>query len=195
MLNDEILRTLHALLDAARASADPEPTAMTLASAGVDGRVSARVVLLKGVDARGVRFFSHYDSDKGAQIAAHPQVALCLHWKHLARPTQVRIEGRAEPLPAEESDAYFASRERARQLGAWASMQSRTLPDRDTFMQRIAEREREFADREVPRPPQWGGYLVAPDLVEFWYGAEHRYNERVRWDLRDGEWRKRLLYP
>jgi pyridoxamine 5'-phosphate oxidase len=194
-LNEAILENLRRLRDAARASGDPEPNAMTVATAGADGGVHARMVLLKTLDERGLAFFTHYHSDKGAQLDANPRVALCLHWKQLDPQTQVRIEGRAEKLPAAESDAYFATRERLSQIGAWASLQSRTLPERAVLEQRIDKFEREFAGREVPRPAEWGGYLVVPDLVEFWYASEHRWNERERWDLRDGAWHKRLLYP
>lgn len=168
---------------------------MAVATADPDGRVHLRMVLLKTVDERGLTFFTHYHSDKGAQLAANPRIALCLHWKQLARQTQVRIEGVAGKLDPAESDAYFATRERLSQLGAWASRQSRTLPDRAELEQRIAHYDREFADREVPRPDEWGGYRVVPDLVEFWYAGEHRWNERERWELQDGAWHKRLLYP
>jgi pyridoxamine 5'-phosphate oxidase len=105
------------------------------------------------------------------------------------------VEGVAERLDARESDAYFATRARLAQLGAWASEQSRTLPDRELLEGRVSEREREFEGREVPRPRHWGGYRVIPDMVEFWYAHEHRLNERVRWDLIGGEWKRRLLYP
>lgn len=195
MLNQEILGRFQRLFDAAKRSSDPEPTAMCVATVGADGRVSSRMVLLKSVDERGLCFFTHYDSDKGTQLEAHPQVALNLHWQQLDPPAQVRIEGCAEKMSAEESDAYFASRARLSQLGAWASRQSQTLPDRATLEECVASRTREFEGREVPRPPQWGGYRVVPDLVEFWYGHEHRLNERVRWELRDGQWSSRLLYP
>jgi pyridoxamine 5'-phosphate oxidase len=195
MLNQEILGTLRRLFEAAQRSSDLEPAAMCVSTAGADGRVSARMVLLKQIDERGLCFFTHYESEKGAQISEHPQVALTLHWKHLQTPAQVRVEGRAERMSAEESDTYFASRARLSQIGAWASRQSQTLPDRATLAERVARREREFEGREVPRPPYWGGYRVLPDMVEFWYAHEHRLNERIRWDLIDGEWQKRLLYP
>ena len=172
-----------------------DSNAMTLATADARGRPSARMVLLKRIDERGLCFFTHYDSDKGAQIDAHPQAALTLHWKHLQPPAQVRVEGRVEKMGAEESDAYFAQRPRLSQIGAWASRQSQTLPDRATLSERVQRREREFEGRAVPRPPRWGGYRVVPDMVEFWYGHAARLNERVRWELRDGEWSWRLLYP
>jgi pyridoxamine 5'-phosphate oxidase len=195
MLSPTILETLRRLYADAHSSGDPDPNAMSVATADKDGRVHARMVLLKSFDERGLTFFTRYDSDKGAQLAANPRVALCLHWKRLQPSAQVRIEGRAEKLSAAESDAYFVTRARLRQLGAWASLQSRTLPDRATLERRVEDCERRFAGRDVPRPPEWGGYRVVPDMVEFWYAHEHRLNERERWELVDGEWRKRLLYP
>ncbi|WIG56381.1 MAG: Pyridoxamine 5'-phosphate oxidase [Rhodanobacteraceae bacterium] len=195
MLSPSILETLKRLHAAALASDDPEPNAMNVVTADPDGRVHSRMVLLKTLDERGPTFFTDYDGDKGRQLAANPRVALCLHWKHVEPAAQVRIEGRAEKLPPEESDAYFATRPRLSQLGAWASLQSQTLPDRATLEQRVAEVDRQFAERPVPRPAKWGGYLVVPDMVEFWYAHEHRLNERHRWELVDGMWRERLLYP
>lgn len=195
MLNPEILHAFRQLLDEAKASGDPEPAAMNLATVDAAGRVASRIVLLKGADERGFRFHTNYDSDKGAQLAAHPQVALCFHWKPLRHGVQVRVEGAARKLPAEESDAYFASRPRGSQIGAWASLQSQTLPDRHSFDERVARCEHEFEGREVPRPPHWGGFLVEPDMVEFWYGAEFRLHERVRWSRHGQTWTNRLLYP
>lgn len=195
MLNPTILETLQRLHAAARASGDPEPDAMNVASADPDGRVHSRMVLLKTLDERGLTFFTHYASDKGAQLEANPRIAMCLYWKQLDPAAQVRIEGRAEKLPTAESDAYFATRERLSQLGAWASLQSQTLPARGALDARIAEFDRKFADRDVPRPAEWGGYLVVPEMVEFWYAGEHRWNERHRWEFAEGAWRKRMLYP
>lgn len=195
MLNLEILATLRNLIDEARRNGDPEPGAVNVATVDADGRVSARMVLLKHVDERGFTFFTDYRSEKAQAIAAHAQVALTLHWKHLQPAAQVRIEGRAEKLSAEESDVYFATRARLSQLGAWASEQSSTLLDRKLLEARVEQREEEFAGREIPRPPHWGGYRVVPEMVEFWHAHVHRLNERVRWELVEGEWRKRLLYP
>jgi pyridoxamine 5'-phosphate oxidase len=195
MLKPEILDTFLQLLDEAGAGGDPEPMAMSLATVDAAGRVSSRIVLLKGVDERGFRFYTNYESDKGAQLDAHAQVALSFHWKHLREAVQVRVEGVARKVLPEESDAYFASRPRASQLGAWASLQSQTLPDRETFYQRFARYEHEFEGRDVPRPPHWGGYVVEPDMVEFWYGAEFRLHERERWSRHGQTWTHRLLYP
>lgn len=193
MLSPEILDTFAHLLDEAKASGDREPTAMNLCTSDGSGRVCSRIVLLKGVDERGFRFHTNYDSDKGAQLQAHPQVALCFHWKQLRNGVQVRVEGTARKLPTEESDAYFASRPRGSQIGAWASLQSQTLPDRETFDQRVLRFEEQFDGVEVTRPPHWGGFLVEPDMLEFWYGAEYRLHERVRWNRHGQTWTHRLL--
>jgi pyridoxamine 5'-phosphate oxidase len=195
MLNSEILDTFTRLLDEAKASGEREPTAMNLATVDGSGRVASRIVLLKGVDERGFRFHTNYQSDKGSQLETHPQLALCFHWKQLREGVQVRVEGAARKLQDEESDAYFASRSRGSQIGAWASLQSQTLPDRDTFEQRVARYEHEFEGRDVTRPAHWGGYLVEPDMLEFWYGAEFRLHERVRWSRHGQTWTSRLLYP
>lgn len=167
---------------------------MTLATLRDDG-LSARIVLLKGVDERGFRFYTNYDSDKGVQLAAHPRAALVLHWKMVRNGVQVRVEGAVSPLPAAESDAYFASRPRDSQIGAWASRQSQPLRDREEFESRIDEFERRFAEGEVPRPPHWGGFVVAPQRIEFWYGADFRLHERVLYRLDAHGWTRRMLFP
>lgn len=194
-LYQEALATFAALLEKARAGGDVEPTAMTLATADASGRVSARIVLLKGLDERGFRFHTNYESRKGAELAVHPQAALCFHWKRLDDQAQVRVEGEVAKLPAAESDAYFASRPRGSQIGAWASSQSQALPDRATFEARVAEVEQRFEGGPVPRPPHWGGYLLTPDRIEFWQGAKYRLHERVCYVLRDGIWSKGMLFP
>jgi pyridoxamine 5'-phosphate oxidase len=195
MLKPEILDTFLRLLGEAKASGDREPTAMNVATVDGSGRVSSRIVLLKGADERGFRFYTNYQSDKGGQVEAHSQVALCFHWKQLRDGVQVRVEGIARKLQDEESDAYFASRPRQSQIGAWASLQSQTLPDREAFEQRVARYEQQFDGREVTRPQHWGGYVVEADMLEFWYGAEFRLHERVRWDRHGQTWTSRLLYP
>lgn len=194
-LTTELLATFTRLHAAACASDDPEPNAMNVATADPDGRVHSRIVLLKTFDARGLTFVTQYRSDKGAQLATNPRVALCLHWKQLKPAVQVRVEGVAERWPAAESDAYFAGRERLSQIGAWASLQSQTLEDRATFDARVHEFEQKFSGQSVPRPPEWGGYRVRPDLVEFWHAGAHRWNQRERWEVVDGAWCERLLYP
>ncbi|MEO5623705.1 MAG: pyridoxamine 5'-phosphate oxidase [Dokdonella sp.] len=194
-LYQQALATLSALLDEARAAGDPEPTAMTLATAG-EGRVSARIVLLKGIDPRGLHFFSNYTSDKGRQLERNAQSALCFHWKTLRDGVQVRVEGVATRLPAAESDTYFATRSRGSQIGAWASLQSQPLSNRDEFDTRIAQIETRFAGVPVPRPPHWGGYVLAPDRIEFWYGAAFRLHERMRYFVdAAGVWSRGMLFP
>ncbi|MGH8041201.1 MAG: pyridoxamine 5'-phosphate oxidase [Rudaea sp.] len=183
------------LIELARAVGDPEPTSMTLATVDARGRVSARIVLLKDLDERGFAFYTNYDSAKAAQLAQHAQAALCLHWKTLRAGVQVRAEGTVAITSTAESDAYFATRARTSQIGAWASLQSQTLPDRAQLDARIAQYEREFAGKPVPRPPHWGGYRLVPDMIEFWYGQRARLHDRIRYDLADGVWSKRMLYP
>lgn len=197
MLDPRILETFESLYEQVLASDEPIPTAMNLATVDAAGRPHSRIVLLKGVDGNGFRFYTNYESAKGIEIEANTSVALCIHWRTLGEEggTQVRIEGLAEQLPAEVSDAYFATRPRGSQLGAWASLQSQTLSSREDFETRYARYEQEFADRPVPRPPHWGGYRVIPDRVEFWYGASFRLHERVCWENTEGQWNSRLLYP
>jgi pyridoxamine 5'-phosphate oxidase len=194
-LYQEALATFDGLLDAARASGDREPTAMTLATVDGAGRVSARVVLLKGAGPDGFRFYTNYESLKGAQLAAHPRVALCFHWKLLGEQVQVRIEGSVSRTSDDDSDAYFATRARGSQIGAWASLQSQALPDRGTFEERVAGFEKRFEGVAVPRPPHWGGYVVRPDRIEFWYGARFRLHERVTYVRENDAWHKGMLYP
>lgn len=195
MLTPSILDTFQGLLDGARASGDPEPTAMTLATHDASGRISARTVLLKAIDAHGLVFYTNTLSLKGRQLAANPRAALCFHWKTLRDGVQVRFEGRVARVSDAASDAYFATRPRASQLGAWASLQSETLESREAFDARLAACEQRFAGRDVARPPHWGGYRVVPDCVEFWYGAAFRLHERHLHEWRDGRWHERMLYP
>ena len=191
----DAIETLRSLVEEARAAADPEPTAMNLATVGADGRVSSRIVLLKQLDADGLQFFTNHESDKARQLAAHAQAAVAFHWKTLRDQVQVRVEGLVERLDAATSDIYFASRPRMSQIGAWASLQSQELPERSVFDKRVAEFEQRFADAVVPRPPHWGGYRLKPDLFEFWYGANFRLHDRQRFELHEGSWSKQLLYP
>ncbi len=191
----EAIATLRGLLAEAHAAADAEPTAMNLATVAADGRVSSRIVLLKQLDDDGLQFFTNYESAKAGQLAAHAQAAVSFHWKTLREQVQVRVEGSVEKLDAAVSDAYFATRPRLSQIGAWASLQSQELPGREVFDARVAEFEQRFAGGEVPRPPHWGGYRLRPDLFEFWYGASFRLHDRHRYEAHAGVWSRRLLYP
>lgn len=180
--------------DAARAGM-PQPNAMTLATADADGRPSARVVLLKGVDDRGFQFFTNYDSRKAGELIANPHAALVFLWIPMER--QVRIVGDVVRLDAEESDAYFASRPRGSQVGAWASRQSQPLPRRGELEERWQELEDRYGHDPVPRPDHWGGFLVVPREIEFWQGRENRLHDRVVFTpAADGAgWQRNRLQP
>ncbi|HUG46601.1 MAG TPA: pyridoxamine 5'-phosphate oxidase [Sphingomicrobium sp.] len=179
--------------DEARASEPNDPEAMALATATADGRPSVRMVLLKAFGPEGFIFYTHDRSRKGCEIAANPNVALLFHWKSLRR--QVRIEGSASRVDPEIADAYFASRPRDAQIGAWASDQSQPLPDRETFMRRFEEMKRKFAGAAVPRPSDWSGFCVIPEAMEFWTAAEHRLHERRLFTRTASGWAEGLLYP
>jgi len=192
-LPDQVVAEFRACLEAARAAQTLEPTAMTLATTDSDGRLSARVVLLKGLDPRGFVFYTNLESDKGRQLQAVPRAALTFFWAPVAR--QVRVEGLAEPVSTAEADAYFASRPRGSQIGAWASRQSRPLSGREVLEAEVERVESQYRDRPVPRPPHWSGFRVRPDMVEFWYGREYRLHDRFRWALEGDHWRCQRLFP
>jgi len=195
VLLGEAIEHVRELLGQAQAAGEPEPTAMTLATSDLQGRVTARIVLLKGIDERGFVFYTNYESAKANQLQQHKQAALCILWKTQRDPVQVRIEGVIEKITAAESDAYFATRPRESQIGAWASLQSQTLPEREQLEKRVAEFERKYQGQAVPRPPHWGGYRVVPDMLEFWYGQRARLHERLRYEVAGNVWSKRFLYP
>ena len=177
----------------ARASELNDAEAMALATADATGQPALRMVLLKGHGTEGFIFYTNEESAKGEQLAENPRAALLFHWKSLRR--QVRIQGAVERVSSAEADAYFASRARDSQLGAWASEQSRPLDSRQTFEDRFDEAKRRFEGQDVPRPPYWGGYRVIPDRIEFWTDRAHRLHERRQF-VRDGAaWREGLLYP
>lgn len=171
-----------------------EPTAMTLATADDGGRPQARTVLLKQVDERGFVFYTNRNSRKGRALAVNGRAALLFFWQPLMR--QVEIEGTVEGVTDEEADAYWATRPRESQLGAWASRQSEILPSREEFEARLQALREEFVDREVPRPPYWSGFRVIPDRIEFWHGREFRQHERdCYWLTADGTWQWSMLNP
>lgn len=170
-----------------------DASAMALATADEHGMPSVRIVLLRGVDQRGFVFYTNLKSAKGAQLGINPRAALCFHWKSLNR--QVRVEGSVEQVSSREADAYFASRPRGSQIGAWASRQSRQLSGRDELERRVREYETEFEGRSVPRPPYWSGYRVFARRIEFWEQGEFRLHTRRAWTRDATGWSVELLYP
>ena len=172
-----------------------EPNAMTLATATPDGKPTARVVLLKGVSERGFVFYTNYESQKGQQLIANPYAALVFLWNKLER--QIRIEGKVEKLTASESAEYFHSRPKASQLGAWASDQSKVIPNREVLEKKLVELQKEYSgDATVPLPEHWGGFRVVPDRLEFWQGRPSRLHDRLVYDLQtNGSWQIKRLSP
>ncbi|HTR49551.1 MAG TPA: pyridoxamine 5'-phosphate oxidase [Kofleriaceae bacterium] len=185
----EVRAWLEAAIDAGVAT----PNAMTLATVDAHGKPAARIVLLKELDTRGFVFFTNYDSRKGRDLAAHPAAALVLFWEPMHR--QVRVEGTVERVTAAESDEYFASRARGSQLGAIASPQSQVIAGRDVLEQKIALVSQQYGEQPLPRPANWGGYRVVPELIELWQGQPSRLHDRVRYRLVNGAWVKDRLAP
>lgn len=183
----------HIWYSEARTTEINDSNAMALATADAQGHPSVRMVLLKGYDERGFVFYTNRESRKAGDLAANPHVALLFHWKSLRR--QIRIEGPIAFASDAESDAYFASRSRDSQLGAWASDQSRPLDARATFEARFAEVQARFEGQPVPRPPHWGGYRVTPERIEFWLDREHRLHERRVFTRAGDGWAEGMLYP
>ncbi len=181
-----------AWLQQAIAAELPEPNAMTLATVGADGRPSTRIVLIKGVDARGLTWYTNFNSRKGQELAANPMAALQFHWVELER--VVRIEGRVERVSDAEADAYFASRPLDSRIGAWASPQSQVISNRGLLVAQAARYAAQFA-LSPPRPPHWGGFRLVPDCWEFWQGRKSRLHDRLRYRLRDGQWLRERLAP
>jgi len=188
------LKQFDAWFDEAVKADLPDPSAMALATVGADGRPALRMVLLKGFGPRGFVFYTNYESRKGRELTRTPQVAACFWWDGLDR--QVRIEGTVERLASEESDAYFQTRRRDSQLAAWASQQSTVLENRVVLERQLKEFAVEYEDKPVPRPPNWGGYRIHPNTIEFWQGCQHRLHDRLRYARQDdGSWLLERLSP
>jgi pyridoxamine 5'-phosphate oxidase len=181
-------------LEQAIAAELPEPNAMTLATLSEEGKPIARMVLLKGLDEKGFVFYTNYDSAKGKQLTETDSAALVFWWAGLER--QVRVEGTVEKVSSTESDAYFQSRPKASQLGAWASPQSQVIESREVLEKRLAQLEEQYATEKVPRPPHWGGFRVIPTAIEFWQGRPSRLHDRIRYELDEkGDWFYQRLAP
>ncbi|MGZ3330949.1 MAG: pyridoxamine 5'-phosphate oxidase [Gemmatimonadaceae bacterium] len=189
----ERFRNVYALAEKLDRSIIPEPNAMSLGTIGNRDQPYVRIVLLKAFDERGFVFYTSYDGKKGRQLIAHPRASLCFYWAPLS--IQVRIEGRVTKVSDEEADAYFASRDRGSQIGAWASQQSEPLETPTALDERVAKYEKEFEGKTVPRPEYWSGFRVWPERIEFWKGKPNRLHERHLY-TRDGEgWLIETLYP
>jgi pyridoxamine 5'-phosphate oxidase len=186
-----ITEFLNAIERAAARQVDTAPVA--LATADAEGRPSVRMVLLRGADERGFVFHTNYNSRKAGELAANPHAALCFHWPTLEE--QIRVEGRIERLPSSESDAYFATRPRGSQLGAWASEQSMVLPSRESLEEQYRAIERRFEGSPIPRPPFWGGFRLVPARIEFWFGRPDRLHDRLSYTREADGWRIERLYP
>ncbi|NBX03902.1 MAG: pyridoxamine 5'-phosphate oxidase [Alphaproteobacteria bacterium] len=194
MLSDEIVERFETWLAEAKADKSlAEPTAMCLSTADRNGHPSSRIVLLKGFDARGFVFYSNGESRKATELMENTHAALCFYWMSKGR--QVRVEGLVVPVSKEECDIYFASRHRESQIGAWASQQSRTMPDRQVLEDAIAHYEEKFAGLSVPRPPHWIGWRVVPDRVEFWQEGDFRLHDRDLYVCDGDGWTVVKLYP
>ena len=190
-LLSEAIQTVHELLAQVKAASDP--TAATLATAGDNGQPTARIVLIRRIDERGFAFFTNTQSTKGRQLDENPHAAICFFWDEIH--SQVRAEGTVSRVSDEEADNYWAGRPRDSQIGAWASDQSRSLDEMASLESRIAKFEAKYAVDDVPRPPHWTGYNIAPHRIEFWSRGDARLHRRVSYELNDGEWTKRMLYP
>jgi pyridoxamine 5'-phosphate oxidase len=193
MSNDDPIRLLALWLEEARAAGVAQADAMCLATASAEGAPSARMVLVRGLDEGELRFYTNRLSRKGRELEVNPRVALVFHWDPLGR--QGRVEGVAAPIADVESDAYFASRPRASQLGAWASEQSAPIPSRDYLMERYGELAQRYDGLQVPRPPHWVGYRVEPQAVELWEHGAHRLHDRHRYTRTDEGWVVERLAP
>ena len=192
-LNQEIIDRFNHTLHAARVAGEPEPTAMVLATSDEHGLVTSRAVLLKALDREGFVFFTNTESRKGQQLQANPKAAATFLWKTIE--SQVQLVGDVNRVTDDEADAYFATRDRGSQVGAWASLQSRPLDSRETLERRVRDYEAKFQDKDIPRPTYWTGYRLQPATVEFWQGRKFRLHDRFKYSQQNGQWVMQRLYP
>lgn len=192
-LYEEALERFSKLLAEAKKTDLDEPTAMALATADDQGRPSVRIVLLKGFDENGFVFYTNVESRKGRQISVNPQASICFHWQPLKK--QVTIEGTVQLVSKKETDAYWKTRPRNSQIGAWASDQSKDLVAMPQLLDKVEKYEALFAGQEVPRPPHWSGYRIIPDRIEFWTSRPFRLHERIVYEKQDGGWSRKRLNP
>ena len=192
-LSGEIIREFNKAYKKARVSGEPEPTAMILATSDGKGLVTSRTVLLKALDEDGFVFFTNTQSLKGRQMRECPRASATFLWK--ASGCQVQLVGTVQQVSDEAADAYFSTRDRGSQIGAWASDQSQPLDSRETLLQRVKELEQRYEGVEVPRPPHWTGFVLSPETVEFWTQREFRLHDRFLWSQQDGQWTKQRLNP
>lgn len=187
------IRLFNAWFEDATRSSVFLPESIAVATSSRDGRPSVRMMLLKGVDERGFAFYTNYESRKAREMTENPHAAFVVHWPILQR--QIRVEGSLEKLTQEESAAYFRTRARGSQIGAWASKQSSVLADRDELERRVRDVEERFQDKELPLPPFWGGFRLVPERIEFWQGRANRLHDRLEFTWEDGEWSRLRLSP
>jgi len=192
-VNPDPFKQFSVWLEDALAAKLPQPLGMALATANLDGRPSVRMVLLRGVSERGFCFFTNYESRKATELQINPRAALVFYWAELDR--QVRVEGTIERLSVEESDAYFQTRPRGSQLGAWASPQSQIIPNRELLERNLQELTAKYGSGQVPRPPHWGGYRLVPEAIEFWAGGDNRLHDRLRYTREGQGWTLQRLAP
>lgn len=192
-LSQEIIERFNRTMHAARIAGELEPTAMVLATSDGHGLVTSRTVLLKALDGDGFVFFSNRNSQKGQQLKSCPRAAATFLWKVIEN--QVQLTGSVKAVTDEEADAYFSTRDRGSQVGAWASLQSQVLDSRETLEQRVREFEEKYRGRDIPRPPNWSGFRLQPETVEFWQGRKFRLHDRFKYRQEGGQWVMQRLYP
>ncbi len=192
-LSTNILSLIKEGMENAQQAGNPDATAMTLATSSIHGEVSSRVLLLKGLDADGLHFFTNLNSRKGRHLLENPQASMTFFWPETMQ--QIQLEGPVAQICAADADKYFATRPRGSQIGAWASLQSESLPSRDLLEQRVDEFSQKFAGADVPRPPNWTGFILQAQRVEFWQGREYRLHDRQVFTAGEASWEEQRLYP